>query len=101
MSYLAHKGSTVLDHLNGYLFWALFEDRFLVQTKLKQTDFCFVLWPFYTRPWESRGGQADAYTMLIAQDGRHKKYSPKVRDSSRMLNKMYIHKNDIFTIGSL
>ena len=55
----------------------------------------------YTRPWESRGGQADAYTMLIAQDGRHKKYSPKVRDSSRMLNKMYIHKNDIFMISQL
>ena len=39
ISYLAHEGSAVLDHLNGYLFWALFEDRFLVQTKLKQTDF--------------------------------------------------------------
>ena len=39
MSYLAHEGSAVLDHLNGCLFWALFEDRFLVQTKLKQTDF--------------------------------------------------------------
>ena len=39
MSFLAHEGSAVLDHLNGYLFWALFEDRFLVQTKLKQTDF--------------------------------------------------------------
>ena len=99
ISYLAHEGSAVLDHLNGCLFRALFEDRFLVQTKLKQTDFCFVLRPFYTRPWESRGGQADAYTMLIAQDGRHKNYSPKVRDSSRMLNKMYIHKNDIFMIG--
>ena len=50
MSYLAHEGSVVLDHLNGYLFWALFEDRFLVQTKLKQTDFASASSSLNTRP---------------------------------------------------
>ena len=50
MSYLAHEGSAVLDHLNGYLFWALFEDRFLVQTKLKQTDFASASSSLNTRP---------------------------------------------------